>query len=183
VLRRLGLAGHPVADNRRGGTLDAMGETTARQPERAAWTAIEVAVDSTWFILEPRDAVDPLGEVDDTSFTPSQFVVLTAANPDGTAEGENESRHRTLRKRIESMEPWIRPPVLREALLRDGERRLPAIVLDISREEASDIAREFGHASFLAFGPSGMVRVQSGPDETGPPQPVRIRRKGPSTSR
>jgi len=104
---------------------------------REATVAVNVAND--WFLVESVGPAERgTGQNEHPAGLPERFVVLTAGGTDGVLRGGNENaeRHHALLERIATTEPWVRPPVRLPARVITAGSTLPAVAIDLSREEA-----------------------------------------------
>jgi hypothetical protein len=121
-----------------------------------------------WVLIEPLGAgteakVTPGGLSGELpADLPERFVVVTAANPGGIelGEAENRERHARLLERIDRLEPFPREtPVAFRSVggLPKGptpatwSAREDGVAIDLSREEASMLAAEFGQLAWYSF--------------------------------
>lgn len=144
---------------------------------RKATVAVNVAND--WFLVESAGPTERgAGQVERPAGLPERFVVLTAGGTDGVLRGgdENAERHRVLLERIVAREPWVRPPILLPAQVITTGGVLPGVAVDMSREEACDIAHAFGQSHVLAFEPGRRLLIPIGDGETSIAERVRISR-------
>lgn len=144
---------------------------------REATVAVNVAND--WFLVESVVPTERGTEPDEhPAGLPERFVVLTAGGTDGVLRGgdENAERHHALLERIAATEPWVRPPVLLPARVITAGSLLPAVAVDLSREEACDIAHAFGQSHVLEFESGRRLLVPTGDKETGVVEGTRISR-------
>lgn len=157
-----------------------MSDTAANGDTASLFEAtVAVNVANDWFLVESVGPTERGAEqYEHPAGLPERFVVLIAGGRGGIlSEGdENAERHRALLERIATTEPWVRPPVLLPARVSTPGGLLPSVAVDMSREEACDIAHAFGQSHVLAFEPGRRLLVPTGDGETSVAEGTRIRR-------
>jgi hypothetical protein len=128
----------------------------------SGWSAVHGP--DGWILIEPLAEETDARRVTNVlpGNLPERFVILTAANPGGVELGDDENRARYTRllERIDGLEPFPREtPTAFPAVggLPHGSTpqtwhaREEGVAIDLSREEASMLAAEFGQLAWYSF--------------------------------
>ena len=154
----------------------------------AGWNA--VLGPNGWILIEPLRAGTNATRTPDVNpgglpvGLPERFVVVTAANPGGATldHTENGERHTRLLERIHGLEPFPREaPTAFPAI--GGLPHCPTpdtwharedgIAIDLSREEASMLAAEFGQLAWYSFEDGRRLLIATDDDTVLAAQPYR----------